>query len=218
MKLGTDAVLLGAWAGIGKAENILDIGCGCGIISLMLAQRFPQAKISAIDIHRGSVEQARDNFDTSPWRKNMSARQISLQELLASETSSYDLIVSNPPFFIDSLLPPDQDKKLAKHTGSLSYAELAEGSSGLLRPGGRFALILPYDKREVFSQHALQNKLYLSRQLILTPICGKAANRVLLEWTNEKSDSFTEYLTIRKKNREYTDDYRDLTADFYLAL
>jgi len=218
MKVGTDAVMLGAWASCDKPADILDIGTGCGILSLMMAQRFYKAKITAIDIHKESIKQAGENFEASTWINNLSAKNISLQYLAKEGKTIFDLILSNPPYFIDSLLPPDESKKIAKHTESLSYAELAEGASGLLRPAGRFALILPFEKKQLFVQLAKENKLFLSRELVITPIEGKIPNRVLLEFTLEENETEIDQLTIRKKSGEYTEDYKKFTRDFYLAL
>ncbi len=170
MKVGTDAVLLGAWAENSSPEHILDIGTGSGLISLMLAQRFPEAMITGIDIHPGSVMQAEENFKKSPWQKNLNVIASSLQDFSSGQTKKYKLIVSNPPFFTDSLRPHTSSKKVAKHTDSLSYEELVRGAAGLLHQEGSFALILPYGKREELSQLASDHGLFLARGLSIIPI------------------------------------------------
>ena len=218
MKTGTDAVLLGAWAGSLIPATILDIGTGCGLIALMMAQRFKGAMITAIDIHEGSVGQAGENFKASRWSENLSAELISLQDLAASRAKAFDLIISNPPFFSDSLLPPDPSKKIARHTETLSFPELAKGIADLLKPGGHFALILPTESHKAFSRHATKNHFLLCRELEITPVKGKIPNRILSEWTKEQEEPFFESLTIRKNPMEYTDEYKKLSGEFYLAL
>ena len=218
MKVGTDAVLLGAWAGNRIPSTILDIGTGCGLIALMMAQRFTDAKITAIDIHERSVEQSGENFKASRWPENLSAELISLQELASGRANAFDLIISNPPFFSDSLLPPDPSKKIARHTETLSFQELVEGVNNLLKPGGHFALILPMESHKAFSHHATKKGFLKCRELEIIPVKGKKPNRILSEWTKEQEEAVFESLCIRKNTLEYTDEYKKLTEEFYLAL
>lgn len=214
MKVGTDAVLLGVWADKEHPKNILEIGCGCGLISLMMAQRFPHAQIHAIDIHQPSIEEAKQNFAASPWAKRLSAENISLQKYTTQ--TKYDLIISNPPFFSDSLLPQTSNKTLAKHTGSLSHTDLAEHASKLLSPQGKLSLILPIESHHNFS--IMQNGLHLWRQLSIFPKEGKASNRILSEWRMKKGEGKRNSLTIRNSDNTYTEEYIELTKAFYLAL
>jgi len=218
MKVGTDAVLLGAWADGDRAASILEVGSGSGVISLMLAQRFPASRIEAIDIHSESVEEATENFYSSPWPDILSAQNISIQDFAESNESKFDLIVSNPPFFNDSLLPPDTLKRQAKHTGSLPYTELINSIVKLLHGNGKFVLILPYDSKDAFTQIAMARGLYLSQELIIYPAIGKPANRFISEWTRKKKKQGRKELFIRNSEREYTKEYKVLTEDFYLAL
>lgn len=218
MKVGTDAVLLGAWAGCGNPKNILDAGSGSGLIALMMAQRFPGARVLGIDIHPGSIQQAEMNFTASPWRDNLEIREISLQDFATIPSNAFDLIVSNPPFFNASLLPPDESKKLAKHTESLSYDELVVSIASLLHEDGRFALILPYENKDNFDRLAAEQGLLLSRELAVIPVKGKDPNRYLSEWTWKQQFPIREELCIRTNIKEYTEEYKKLTEDFYLAL
>ena len=133
MKVGTDGVLLGAWCPVSSQASsfkVLDVGTGSGLIALMLAQRLPEAKITAIDIDAGAVEQAAYNFGMSPWADRLNCQQISLQDLEGEGV--YDLIVSNPPYFQDSLKNPDSQRAIARHTDTLSYDELLKHSARLL--------------------------------------------------------------------------------------
>lgn len=218
MKVGTDAVLLGAWAGNGRPEHILDIGAGSGVISLMLAQRFPGAMITGIDIHQDSVVQAEKNFNKSPWKKNLDVIASSLQDFCGGQIRKYELILSNPPFFSDSFRPHTSSKKVAKHTDSLSYEELVRGAAGLLHQEGSFALVLPYDKREKIAQLATDHGLFLARELSIIPIQGKDPNRYLSEWTLVEQEPVEDELCIRMTAKEYSREYKSLTEEFYLAL
>ena len=218
MKVGTDAVLLGAWASGKTPSNILEVGCGCGLISLMMAQRFPRARILAIDIHTSSIVQAKENFARSIWAERISAKKISFQEMAKKQTEKFDLIISNPPYFIDSLKPPDPDRHLAKHTSSLSYADLAEGAFRLLQKHGKFAIILPFANQLSFDAYASPAALIKTRQLNIIPVTGKKPNRVLSEWELSPSDLLVENLSIREDTGMYSPEYKELTLEFYLAL
>jgi len=217
MKVGTDAVLLGAWAGINDPDNILDIGTGSGLIALMMAQRFQTGNIQAIDIHLPSIIQSKENFNHSPWKNRLSASHISLQEFASDNKTKYDLVVSNPPYFTNSLLPPDPSKKLARHTASLSYLEIVQGLCKVMDADGCFCLILPYENLDLFEIHANENGLYKSRQLNIIPVKGRKPNRLLSEWRFKPSVTKTDSLTIRSDIHTYSEEYKRFTGDFYLA-
>lgn len=217
MKVGTDAVLLGAWAGSISIDNILDIGTGSGVVALMMAQRFPEAEICGIDIHNGSVKQAEMNFKNSPWEKRIHAKEISLQELSEKE-NSYGLIVSNPPYFHNSLLPPDQSRKVARHNESLSYEDLIRCSKLLLHPEGKVSFILPCEIKKKIQDLMNEHDMHLQRELDVIPVKGKEANRFLSEWGNIKVDPQIDTLTIRTDPNNYSSDYREFTREFYVAL
>lgn len=218
MKVGTDAVLLGSWAGNKDVKIALDIGTGCGLLPLMLAQRFGNAKITGIDIHQGSVEDAQENFAASLWNERLTVLHQSLQEYTRVSKVNYDLIISNPPFFSESLLPPDEKKKIAKHTGKLSYEEIVISATRLLKPSGSLALILPYENRHLFKEIAENNGLYCTREMIVFPVAGKTPNRYLSEWGLDKEEYITEVLYIRNQDHNYTKEYKQHTKEFYLAL
>ena len=183
----------------------------------MLAQRFPGARINAIDIHDESVMQARENFGISPWKHKLSAQRISLQEFTLKSNRTFDLIVSNPPFFIDSLLPAEGLRQMAKHTESLSYDELTQCAAQLLKPDGAFAVILPFDKQEILVKTAEKCKLFVSRKVQITAVKGKNPNRVLLELTGEVRKVKIDHLFIRDDHGDLATDYLEFTKDFYLA-
>ena len=217
MKGGTDGVLLGAWAG-GRSGNvcrILDVGSGTGVISLMLAQRFPDAQVDALDIDECAVAQAEENFKRSEWGERLSALHGMVQRYRPDR--KYDLIVSNPPYFIDSL-KAEGKRTLARHTDSLSYADLAESVGSLLHDGGSFAAIFPYVESNMFIVEAAKNGLFVNRRLEVCGAPGKPVKRVLLEMSfNRINDVPVENLVIESGGRHcYTDKYKELTKDFYL--
>ena len=141
MKVGTDGTLLGAWASLRSAGTILDIGTGTGLIAIMAAQRSPEARITAIDIDADCITQARENVAASPWSDRIEVVHSSLQDF--EPAIRFERIISNPPYFVDSLRSPDAARSTARHTDTLPFAELSQGVSRLLSPTGRFALILP---------------------------------------------------------------------------
>ncbi len=148
MKVGTDGVPLGAWAGIESCNRILDIGTGTGLTAMMLAQR-SKAVIDAIDIDAEACLQAQENAESSPFAERIKIQHSALSDFAQTDTGLYDLIVSNPPYFVDSLKCPDQKRNTARHTDTLTLEDLLQDSRKLLAPQGRIALILPYDQKYV---------------------------------------------------------------------
>ncbi|MEZ5082695.1 MAG: methyltransferase [Bacteroidales bacterium] len=216
MKLGTDAVLLGAWANVHQTKSILDIGTGCGIIALLMCQR-SNAMIDAIDIHEPSINQANENFINSPWPNRLNAILTSVQDFSVSSENKYDLIVCNPPFFTNDLKSPYELKNISKHNDRLPFDELILASAKLLKPGGKFSVILPVSSSAKFVFQAKQNKLYCRRETIIVPKSDKKPNRTLLEfekkqYTLKESDS----IMLRNKDGSYTKEYVEITCDFYL--
>lgn len=217
MKVGTDAVLLGTWTTIQNIKNILEIGTGSGVISLMLAQR-TEAQIEAIDIDKNSANQANDNFQDSPWGKRLNAFHFSLNDFKKKQSKKYDLIFSNPPFFIDSLKSPNKNKTLSKHTDELSYADLIQGVIHFLSPQGKVCLILPYTESKSFISLARIENLYLNNQLLIKPKKDKAANRVLMEFSFKKTQVEEDEIYLRETDNSFSDDYKNLSKDYYLNL
>ena len=217
LKTGTDAVLIGAWANIETTKSILDVGCGSGIISLILAQRNHNVVIDAIDIHEGSIQDARQNFDKSIWNDRLQVIHTSWSEFLSSTKNKYDLIVSNPPFFINSLRSPQVENNLSKHSHTLSGEILISSAKKLLNPDGRLVLILPLPNSQNIKNMANENGLSLSRQLNIFPKTDRPANRVIFDFVSGYSHppKITN-LTIRNLDNTYTSEYKLFTKEFYL--
>jgi tRNA1Val (adenine37-N6)-methyltransferase len=151
MKVGTDALLLGAWADCSHATRVLDIGTGTGVLALMLAQRAPQAHIDAIEIDAAAAEQATQNVARSPWQSRVTVYEVSLQQFAAANPLPiYDFIVSNPPFFHQSLKTPDPQRAQARHTDSLLHDVLLHNTAQLLLPNGSCCFVLPTNQSARF--------------------------------------------------------------------
>jgi len=216
MKVGTDAVLLGAWADISNSNKILDVGTGSGLIALMLAQ-CSEAKITAIDIHIGSIKDATENFNKSPWSNRLSAIHTSLQNYIKTSKIKFDLIVSNPPFFSNSLISESKNNTLSKHDKELTHGELLNGVSKLLNSKGRFCVIIPVSEKDNFVELALLENLYCSKKLKIIPKYNKKPNRLILEFTFNKPETISEtILCIRNSDGSFTKEYIDFTKEFYL--
>ena len=213
MKVGTDGVLLGAWAECEGAKRILDIGTGTGVIALQMAQRNHEAQIQAVEIDETAARRARANFDNSPWAERLEVEQTAVQEF--APTEKFDLIVSNPPYFVDSLLPPDAKRSTARHTHDLSFEELDKAVTRLLADNGKFALILPITE---FEKYLAITQLHIVRRCDVCPVEGGAVRRIMGEFAKQPTiETKLETIAIeRGKRGDYTDDYQALTKDFYL--
>jgi len=218
MRVGTDAILMGLFASIPKINKTLEIGTGCGIISLIIATK-SYTQIEAIDIDRDSVEEAKKNFSNSPFYQRLKAIHADFNEFAKSHTGKYDLIVSNPPFFINDFRPADYKKKTARHSDLLTYQQICDGTVCLLNSSGKLCLVLPYDESRTFLEIASQKGLYLQRQQLIFPGRGLQPNRINLQFGFEKIDEIqTEKLTIREEDGTFTPEYIDLLKDYYIAL
>ena len=219
MKVGTDAVLLGAWVNLADCKNILDIGTGTGIIALMLAQR-STGDIDAIDIDNDACIQAEENVKASPFAERIRVIHAACSEFAGSVTrKKYDLIVSNPPYFINSLKCPDDKRSVARHTDSLPLSELVENACSLLSSSGRIALVLPYEQLEEVESIARKNSLFVSRQTDVIPVPGAHPKRLLIELSAVEADATNrDTLVIEESRHQYTPEYIALTKDFYLKM
>lgn len=216
MKVGTDGTLLGAWASLRSAGTILDIGTGTGLIAIMAAQRSPEARITAIDIDADCITQARENVAASPWPDRIEVVHSSLQDF--EPAIRFERIISNPPYFVDSLRSPDAARSTARHTDTLPFAELSQGVSRLLSPTGRFALILPPPEMDRF-RSAARGVLFTVRECEVWTTPTSGAKRIMAELspTPTTQTPTRERLIIEDGSPQgYTDEYRRLTRDFYL--
>ncbi|MFR0676264.1 tRNA1(Val) (adenine(37)-N6)-methyltransferase [Dysgonomonas mossii] len=217
MKVGTDGVLLGAWVNV-SGDNILDIGTGTGLISLMMAQRNEKAVIDAIDIDSDAVSQAKDNIGNSPFGNRINSWNASLQEFCSKVEKRYDVIVSNPPFFVQSLKSPNKERSLARHTDSLPVADLIGLSAPLLSQRGRMSFIYPFDYKAELIKLAEQYKLSVSRITNVFPTPDSVPKRILIELSKEEATPIENDLIIEKARHVYSDDFTVLLKDFYLKM
>lgn len=214
LKVGTDAVLLGAWTNIDKAKLILDVGTGSGVIALMLAQRTEEGtSIDGVEIEETDTLQAKENVLRSPWSNKVTISQRAIQEF--EPTNKYDLIVCNPPYFVDSLLPPKANRAQARHAQSLTAEELIAHSLRLLNQTGRLSVILPTMEGDRFKTRAL-SRLHLVRETAFFSRQGKPQERWLLEFSRIASKLVRDQLVLYDSTDKKTEAYMNLTKDFYL--
>lgn len=216
MKIGTDGVLLGSFASTYDAKKVLDIGTGCGLIALMVAQK-TRAEVHAIDIDKCSIMQAEENFRKSPWPGHFKIFHSSLQEFSPPENTFYDLIVCNPPFFENSLKSNNKSRSLARQNDTLKPDELFYYSRKLLSDNGVLITIFPFVQKEQNDIKALSVKLYALRNLIIKPTIDHNPIRLISVYSINPVDKIkTELLSIENKKRhEFTPEYKELTKDFH---
>jgi len=217
MRVNTDGVLLGAWTNVTGANRILDIGTGTGVIALMLAQRTTGAQIDAIEIDAQSAAEARSNVNLSPWANRIDVINCSLQSFAQSVSLRYDLIVSNPPYFNQSLKSPHTSRNISRHSESLPYPDLIESVLKLIAPSGRFCGIFPYSEGNVFIAMAGAHGLYCTQKVNVQSRPSRKVLRVLLQLEATKKPVTESTLTIHNPDGSYSDEYKRLTEDFYLG-
>ena len=196
MKLGTDSVLLGACVHVDGVKSVLDVGTGTGVVALMIAQRTDESSrplIEAIDIDLPSVEEAKENFENSPWADRLRVFHSALQDYPLKE---YELIVSNPPYFDNSLLNPDSRKSGARHTFSLSYIDILDYARQSLSPQGRLALILPAEEEKRLIRAAVSYSLYPRSILRLRTVERKSPKRIVIEFSKIRTETMISELTM----------------------
>lgn len=219
MKVTTDSCLLGAWSPITEnTKAVLDIGCGCGIIALMLAQRLAgqSSQIDAIDIDHDAIMQCRDNIEQSPFNC-IATECIDVNQYAYDRSAYYDLIVTNPPYFQTAVECRNQRRQSARYTDNLDHQQLVNVVKRLLKPSGRFCVVLPYHLIEGFINLCVKNKLYLVQQLNVNYCEDKTFSLALLCFTSvEQHPSITQSLCMRDTTFSYTQDFRQLLKDFYL--
>lgn len=222
MKVGTDGVLLGAWARVGHCRHILDMGTGTGLVALMAAQR-SEADVVAIDLDANAVAQAAENVESSPWSNRIQVLEADARELanstqLIPNSQLFDAILCNPPFFENSLKCPDSARTMARHTDTLSFDELARSAANLLAPQGELSVVIPYDRARDMTVSAACCGLFATRQTIVVPVEGGKPKRILMAFTREGAAHTPETLCIQDAQRNYTPVYIRLVEDFYLKI
>lgn len=217
MKVGTDAVLLGSWINPGFASSILDIGTGTGLIALMLAQK-SVATIDAIDIDEGACLQAHENFRISPWFNRLYITKCALQEYAETCTTTYDLIVSNPPYFHHASKPPDGSRSTARHAGTLSFEDLLNGVKKLMASDGRFCVVLPKKEGMEFMDLAQSLGIFCHRLVRVKTIADKPEKRLLMEFRHHQGIPTSEEIVIQEDDHTYSRQYLELTQPYYIGL
>lgn len=217
MKVGTDSVLLGAWVDLPQQGSILDIGTGTGILSLMVAQRSLSTFITALEIDMHAAHQARENVAASPWHNRIEVVNEDFTQWAATGQPTFDCILSNPPYFEQSLLSPDSARSVARHTDSLSYAQIFDLTRRLIKPQGRLSLILPSDLYIRTNETAQLYGWGLTRSTMIQTTPRKKPKRVLCEWQQHHHAPCTpSVLIIHNTDGQYSDEYKSLTQEFYL--
>lgn len=231
MKVGTDGVLLGAWARVAHCSHILDVGTGTGLVALMAAQR-SGARIVAIDLDADAVRQAAENVESSPWGNRVrvmeaDVRTVSCEQLIvdcgAGDAASlgalaFDSLLCNPPYFENSLKSPDAARTMARHTDTLSFDELAQSAARLLTPHGELSVVIPYDRVADMTVSAACCGLFATRQTIVVPVEGGKPKRMLMAFTRHGAPHTPKTLCIHGQQRNYTPEYVRLVKDFYLKM
>ena len=217
MKIGTDAIMLGAWVDLTNVKNALDVGTGSGIISMILAQRGIQ-DIEAIEIDQKSAQEARMNFEVSQWRNQFTLHHIDARDFEMSCGKFFDLIISNPPFFYNSFQGNKARRNLARHAGYLDFNDLLQLGSKFLKPIGYVAVVIPTIAFERFIKDAKTNEFYLCQKLNIVPVEGRIPNRLNLLLKKEPPKQIVEtFFTIRNQDGRFTSEYYKLLKDFYLG-
>ena len=216
MKVGTDGVLLGAWAPVPDKGRILDVGTGTGLVALMVAQR-SQANIMGVDISEDACVQAAENAARSPWADRISILHQDIKTFDDSFYGQFDCIVSNPPYFKENVKCPGKQRNTARHTDDLDFADLLEASAKLLKGDGTLSVVLPADVALDFIAEASSKHFSLFKQTWIHTKPGAPAKRILMAFTKEQSTSTdVVHLTIHEADHSFSESYVALTKDFYL--
>lgn len=218
MKVGTDAVLLSALAPRNRNGKILDIGTGCGVVAMLMAQFNPEARITAIDIDRPSIQQAEENFSQSPYRDRMQAVHTTFQDFASESVNykAYDMVISNPPYFVNSLNAPQKRRNLARHNNMLPFSELIDGILKIITPSAYVTIILPPMQSEEVCRFFLAKGMHLVQQSIILPKPDKAIERIINTYSPIETPLRTNEIIIRQSDDTYTPRYKNLVADILL--
>ncbi len=212
LKVGTDAVLFGAWVNYAHGRRILDIGTGTGVLALIAAQRNTTARIDAVEIDDPSAEQASENMHASPWSERLRVHRMDIRRLSTDE--QFDLIICNPPYYSGYLSSPDPRIVLAKHSGELQFPDLVKAVDSLLTADGRFAVIIPLNREVEFLKEAAGHDLSPTRRCSVSYVAHRPAKRVLLELERGTNELKMESLTIEATGPfDYTPEYEAMISD-----
>ena len=218
MKVGTDGVLLGAWAKIpSNAESILDIGTGTGLIALMLAQRLSSLTIDALEIDSKAHEEALHNFSKSPWFHRLNGIHSSLDDFAKNTSKAYDAIVCNPPFYVDGFTIPNPSRDRARSNRSMSFSSLFQAVDSLLNPSGMFSMILPISARDKVMLFSEGMGFYPSNETLVRGNANAPFKRCLLAFTREKTSLILNELTLEIERNKRTQAHQELVDAFYLS-
>jgi tRNA1Val (adenine37-N6)-methyltransferase len=216
MKVGTDAVLLGALADTGNAAKILEIGTGSGVIALILAQRC-SALIDAIEVDENSACQARENVNASPWKDRIRVIHGAFQEFSHHAGSLYDLVISNPPYFSRCLKSPDEKRNIARHNDSLSFEELVDGAARVMSPFASLWVILPARESVEFIEIAKKNGFHIHSLLKIFSGPGQANHRIIIQLKKIPADKVIESsLSIKDNENRFSNEYIEVTKELYI--
>jgi tRNA1Val (adenine37-N6)-methyltransferase len=218
MKVNTDGVLLGAWTKLEGAKTVLDIGAGTGLISLMIAQR-SSAYITGVEIEKNAAEEALRNVQNSEWSNRISIQHNSFQEFVKTANHHFDVIVSNPPFFSNSVKNTNPHLSMARHNHMLPFEDIIAGSKKLLGETGILSLILPASSALEFIEKAQNEDLFLIRQTLVKPFPHKEPNRCLMEFSKAQSIQENSSMSVfDESGKEYSEEFKTLARDFYMKL
>ena len=219
MKIGTDAVLLGAWTSLqNNPTSILDIGAGTGVLALMLAQRSKAELIDAIEIDDNAYEQCVENFENAPWSDRLFCYHASLDEFADEIEAPYDLIISNPPFYSEDYKTSSNQRDMARFSDALPFDHLLKNVSKLLSENGSFSVIIPFKEEQSFVVLASNFNLFPSRICHVKGHPNSEIKRSLLDFSFRENNIITEQLIIETNRHQYTQEYINLTQDFYLKM
>ena len=216
MKVGVDAVILGAWANASNCSNVLDLGAGTGIISLMLAQKNPETQIDAIEINKSAFQDLEINFNNSKWNNRLKA--INEDYLNHDFDKKYNLIISNPPYFTPSESSISNNRKIARIADTLTPYKIFGKGSSILTDEGRFIIIYPFELRQIVIKAAFLNGLYLLSELIISDTKISKPKRTILSFSNKKCiNPKQHYINLKSVDKDiYSKEFEELTKDYYL--
>lgn len=215
MKVGTDAVLLGIWAELNNVKTVLDIGTGSGILSLLIASR-AQVSVDAIEMDNASASEAKANFKNVTFSDRLNIVHADFKDYSGQTNKKYDLIISNPPFFINDLRPKEVARRMARHTDSLTYSELISGAVNLLNNSGKLVVVLPYIYHFSFLDIAKKHGLSLHKKMLIFPKPCKEPNRINLQLGFDRKVPTDEKFIIREEDGKLTTQYLKFVSDYYL--